>query len=337
MRNLYQQKLALASLPAIILAAGLFLLTFQLGKQPLFLLLNQDLGSAADHFFRYFTEAGNGAMWVVVLGVVLFVLKRKDAVWLIVAGFAISTLLTQSMKHLVFPGEFRPARAIAEVARVMDAASRDRFFSLVGAPGFAPWFAQVTPMEEVGLLALGSRPARRGLSVESLEDLRAIPWVFAWSQNRSGLTGWYGVGTALARGIETHGRDTLADMARDWPFFAAMLDDIEMLLAKSDLAIFERYSRLAGVQHDAFFPGIAEEFERTVDTLLALRDRQQLLQDDYRLRLSIRLRNPYVDPISLLQVDLLRRWRDGGREDEALLEALVTTVNGIAAGIQNTG
>lgn len=118
MRNLYQQKLALASLPAIILAAGLFLLTFQLGKQPLFLLLNQDLGSAADHFFRYFTEAGNGAMWVVVLGVVLFVLKRKDAVWLIVAGFAISTLLTQSMKHLVFPGEFRPARAIADLSQV---------------------------------------------------------------------------------------------------------------------------------------------------------------------------------------------------------------------------
>ena len=126
-------------------------------------------------------------------------------------------------------------------------------------------------------------------------------------------------------------------MARDWPFFAAMLDDLEMLLAKSDLAIFERYSQLAGAQHDAFFSGIAEEFERTVDTLLALRDRPQLLQDDYRLRLSIRLRNPYVDPISLLQVELLRRWRDAGREEGPLLEALVTTINGIAAGIQNTG
>jgi phosphoenolpyruvate carboxylase len=161
--------------------------------------------------------------------------------------------------------------------------------------------------------------------------------VFAWSQNRSGLTGWYGVGTALARGIGTHGRETLADMARDWPFFAAMLDDLEMLLAKSDLAIFERYSRLAGAKHDDFHPGIAEEFERTVDALLHIRGRTQLLQDDYRLRLSIRLRNPYVDPISLLQVELLRRWRDAGREDGPLLDALVTTVNGIAAGIQNTG
>lgn len=126
-------------------------------------------------------------------------------------------------------------------------------------------------------------------------------------------------------------------MARDWPFFAAMLDDIEMLMAKSDLAIFERYSHLAGPLHDAFHAGIAEEFERTTDSILALRGRTRLLQDDYRLRLSIRLRNPYVDPISLLQVELLRRWREAGRDDDALFQALVTTVNGIAAGIQNTG
>jgi phosphoenolpyruvate carboxylase len=161
--------------------------------------------------------------------------------------------------------------------------------------------------------------------------------VFAWSQNRSGLTGWYGVGTALAQGIDRHGCEAMAAMARDWPFFATVVDDVEMLLAKSDIAIFERYSRLAGDLHDAFFPRIAEEFARTREAILAIKGRDTLLAGDYRLRLSIRLRNPYVDPISLLQVDLLRRWREGGRGDEALLRALVSTVNGIAAGIQNTG
>ena len=110
-----------------------------------------------------------------------------------------------------------------------------------------------------------------------------------------------------------------------------------MLLAKSDLAIFERYSLLAGDLHGRLYPGIAEEFLRTCDAILLLKDRDRILADDYRLRLSIRLRNPYVDPLSLLQVDLLRRWRDGDRQDDDLLRALVSTVNGIAAGIQNTG
>src|SRR5690606_11505955 len=168
-------------------------------------------------------------------------------------------------------------------------------------------------------------------------NLRAIPWVFAWSQNRSGLTGWYGVGHALERGIERHGLDAMTEMARDWPFFAAMLDDVEMLLAKSDLDIFARYSQLAGAAHAAFYPGIADEFARTRAAILAIKGQDELLANDYRLRLSIRLRNPYVDPISLLQVELLRRWRAGGREDESLLRALFATVNGIAAGIQNTG
>ncbi len=222
------------------------------------------------------------------------------------------------------------------IAADLTQASRAHYRALVHEhPEFTPYFRTATPIDVIESLRLGSRPSRRREG--GIESLRAIPWVFAWSQNRSGLTGWYGVGTALIHGIATHGHDTMAAMARDWPFFAAMLDDIEMLLAKSDLAIFERYSRLSGPLHDTFFPGIAAEFERTIDTILRLRERSQLLQDDYRLRLSIRLRNPYVDPISLLQVELLQRWRDAGREDDALLQALVATVNGIAAGIQNTG
>ena len=224
-------------------------------------------------------------------------------------------------------------RAIAaELARV----SRGHYRALVHErDGFPAYFRTATPIDVIEQLRIGSRPSRRRDG--GISNLRAIPWVFAWSQNRSGLTGWYGVGTALRHGIDTHGRDAMAAMARDWPFFAAVIDDVEMLMAKSDLDIFERYSRLSGDLHGSFFPGIADEFARTRDAILALKSRDELLADDYRLRLSIRLRNPYVDPISLLQVDLLRRWRAGGREDDATLRALVATVNGIAAGIQNTG
>ncbi len=220
----------------------------------------------------------------------------------------------------------------AELADV----SRTHYRALVHEhPDFPAYFRAATPVDVIERLHISSRPSRRRDG--GIANLRAIPWVFAWSQNRSGLTGWYGLGSALAHGIETHGREAMAAMARDWPFFAAMLDDVEMLLAKSDIDIFERYSVLAGELHAEFFPRIAQEFARTRDTILMLKQRDALLADDYRLRLSIRLRNPYVDPISLLQVELLRRWREGGREDEALLRALVSTVNGISAGIQNTG
>ena len=214
--------------------------------------------------------------------------------------------------------------------------SRTHYRALVHEdPAFAAYFRAATPIDVIERLHISSRPSRRRDG--GVSNLRAIPWVFSWSQNRSGLTGWYGIGTALQHGIERHGLDTMVAMARDWPFLAAVIDDVEMLMAKSDLAIFERYSRLAGDLHDAFFPRIQAEFTRARDAILAIKQREELLADDYRLRLSIRLRNPYVDPISLLQVDLLRRWRAAGSRDDATLRALVATVNGIAAGIQNTG
>ena len=222
------------------------------------------------------------------------------------------------------------------IAAELAGVSRDHYRALVhDREDFPAYFRTATPIDVIEQLRIGSRPSRRRDG--SISNLRAIPWVFAWSQNRSGLTGWYGVGTALRHGIDVHGLDAMRAMARDWPFFAAVIDDVEMLMAKSDLDIFERYSQLAGELHGAFFPAIADEFARTRDAILALKDRDELLADDYRLRLSIRLRNPYVDPISLLQVDLLRRWRADDRDDATLLRALVATVNGIAAGIQNTG
>ena len=222
-----------------------------------------------------------------------------------------------------------------EVATGLAGISRGRYQGLVRGDGFDVYFRAATPIDVIEQLRIGSRPSRRRDG--GISNLRAIPWVFAWAQNRSALTAWYGVGTGLAHGIERHGLDAMQEMGRDWPFFRGVLDDVAMALAKSDQAIFERYSRLAGAAHDGLFADIAGEFARTRDALLAILGHDELLQDDPRLRQSIRLRNPYVDPLSLLQVDLLRRWREGGREDEDLLRALLTTVNGIAAGIQNTG
>ncbi|MFA6986524.1 MAG: phosphoenolpyruvate carboxylase [Arenimonas sp.] len=205
---------------------------------------------------------------------------------------------------------------------------------------FPAYFRASTPIDVIERLWLGSRPSRRaapGESAPGIDRLRAIPWVFAWSQNRAGLTTWYGVGTALERAVSRHGVDALAEMARDWPFFDALIDDVEMVLAKSDPDIFERYSALSGELHQHFYPGIRAEFMRACQAVLAIKGAPHLLTGDPRLQLSIRLRNPYVDPISLLQVDLLARWRGAGRPDGALFQALVATVNGIAAGVQNTG
>jgi phosphoenolpyruvate carboxylase len=229
------------------------------------------------------------------------------------------------------------------IAAELAADSRAHYRALVhDAPRFPAYFRSATPIDVIERLRIGSRPSKRagGVGVvrpPGIASLRAIPWVFAWAQNRSGLTAWYGVGTALQSALDEHGRDTLAEMARDWPFFTTLVDDVEMVLAKSDLGIFERYSLLAGARHARFHPGIVAEFERTREAVFAIKGSRELLADDPRLRQSIRLRNPYVDPISMLQVDLLARWRAGGCEDEAMLQSLIATVNGIAAGIQNTG
>jgi len=206
---------------------------------------------------------------------------------------------------------------------------------LLDANGFVDYFRLATPIDVIERMTLGSRPSRRGSG--GISSLRAIPWVFAWSQNRAGLTGWYGVGSALERAAGDVGEDVLREMARDWPFFRTLLDDVEMVMAKSDLAIAVLFSRLAGSLHENFFGPIEAEFARTEHWILRLKNTGVLLEHDPRLALSIRLRNPYIDPMSLLQIDLLARWRATGSSDEALFRALVTTVNGVSEGLQNTG
>ncbi|PWK82370.1 phosphoenolpyruvate carboxylase [Fulvimonas soli] len=215
------------------------------------------------------------------------------------------------------------------------AASRRHYRAFVEREGFVDYFRGATPIDVIERMALGSRPARRR-SMRGVEDLRAIPWVFAWTQCRSILTGWYGLGHALEQGATACGEAALLEMARDWPFFANLLDDVAMVLAKCDLGIAEAFSRLAGPLHEPFFALVHDEFARTVAWVERLKG-GALLADNPRLAVSIRLRNPYVDPMSLLQVDLLRRWRASGEQDEELLRALVACVNGVAQGLQNTG
>ena len=215
--------------------------------------------------------------------------------------------------------------------------SADAYRAFVGQKDFMQYFRLATPIDVIERMTLGSRPSRRLGEDAALTNLRAIPWVFAWSQARAVIPGWYGVGSGLQAAIDAGHEDILKEMARDWPFFSTFLDDIAMVLSKGDLTIAEQFSQLSGALHGRFFPQIQRELELTAQWILALTGQDALLQHDQRLALSIRLRNPYIDPISVLQVDLLRRWRESGGEDDDVLRALVACVNGVSQGVQNTG
>jgi phosphoenolpyruvate carboxylase len=231
------------------------------------------------------------------------------------------------------PREPAWAALMEEIARD----SRTAYRALVyGEPEFFAYFRAATPIDVIERMPIGSRPASRR-SGEGIENLRAIPWVFAWTQSRHILPGWYGLGTGLESAVERHSQETVAAMIRDWPFARVLLEDAEMVLAKADMPIAARYAELAGEAGERFFPIIRAEFERTTTWLLRLKGTASLLDEDPTLQRSIRLRNPYVDPMSFLQVDLLRRWRDAGRPEDDLFRALLDSVNGIARGLQNTG
>ncbi|QDU84654.1 Phosphoenolpyruvate carboxylase [Planctomycetes bacterium Pla163] len=223
------------------------------------------------------------------------------------------------------------------IARTISSASRTAYRALVhDDPDFIALFEGMTPIDVIERLEIGSRPARRR-SMCGVGDLRAIPWVFAWTQCRAVLPGWFGVGTGLSAAIDAHGLDTMRRALDQWPFLAMLVSDVEMVLAKSDLHIAARYSELAGTAGARLFPVVRAEHERSVAAVLELVRSNELLERDPTLQRSIRLRNPYVDPMSFVQIDLLERWRAGGREDRDLERVLVQTVRGIARGLRNTG
>jgi phosphoenolpyruvate carboxylase len=200
-------------------------------------------------------------------------------------------------------------------------------------PAFLDLFTAATPVEEIASLPIGSRPSKR--KAGGLETLRAIPWVFAWTQNRAILPGWYGVGSALeAYTKEEGGTAMLKRMYREWPFFRAVIDNVTMVLAKTDMAIAGRYAKLAPASTKPLWRRIQQEHRRTRRQVKRLSGELKLLDNNPPLQRSISLRNPYVDPMSFLQVELLKRKRQGEAECD---RPLLLTLNGIAAGMRNTG
>ncbi len=231
----------------------------------------------------------------------------------------------------------RPNERSREVMGELALASRKAYRALVYERlDFEGYFRQATPIDVIERLTIGSRPSRRGRA-GGISSLRAIPWGFAWMQSRHLLPGWYGLGTGLSHAKDRYGLALLRQLNKSWPFFHNLLADAEMVIAKSDMPIASHYAALAGEAGAPVFRLICEEMERTKTLLCEVQEIDEVLDAEPTLQRAIRLRNPYVDPMSLLQVEALARWREGGREDAALERLLFTTVRGIARGMQNTG
>jgi phosphoenolpyruvate carboxylase len=207
-------------------------------------------------------------------------------------------------------------------------------------PGFVTFFRTATPITEIADLNVGSRPASRKKS-DRIEDLRAIPWVFSWSLARIMLPGWYGFGSAVDDFLKNRGESglaTLQQMYLNWPFFQSLLSNMDMLLAKSDIHIASRYAELVTDEElrDRIFGRIRAEMQRTVGHLLAITGQRELLESNPALARSFRNRSPYIDPLNHLQVESLQRFR-AGEQDEKVKRAILLTINGIAAGLRNSG
>jgi phosphoenolpyruvate carboxylase len=239
-------------------------------------------------------------------------------------------------------GPRAPRRREARHAEIMEALSRAAFAAyreLVKAPGFIDYWRESTPIAELSQLNIGSRPASRH-ATRTVEDIRAIPWVFSWSQSRLMLPGWYGFGTAVESWIAGR-KGTLAElreMHASWAFFRSVLSNMDMVLAKTDLAIASRYAELVAdtsVRLEVF-SRIEAEWQLSRRWLAAITGHEELLAENPTLARSIRNRFPYLDPLNHLQVELLRRHRAGGG-DERLLAAIHLTINGVAAGLRNSG
>jgi phosphoenolpyruvate carboxylase len=205
-----------------------------------------------------------------------------------------------------------------------------------GSAEFFEYFRAATPLDVIERMHIASRPAVRA-GGSGVQALRAIPWVFAWTQSRHMLPGWFGFGSGVQAALQLHGEDVLTRMTAHWPFFGHLLDDVEAMLGRTDLEIARYYDALAPEELRKYAQPIAQEYALTLQLVLRLRGSARLLDSDPTLQRSITLRNPYIDPMHLMQVDLLRRWRATQRQDQALFGALRVTISGIAQGLQATG
>jgi phosphoenolpyruvate carboxylase len=250
----------------------------------------------------------------------------------------VAATLEASLPHdSAAAGDPRFPEAMDALSREACSAYRDLVY---GTEGFEPFFWESTPISEISQLNIGSRPASRKAG-RSIADLRAIPWVFSWSQCRLMLPGWYGFGSAVRAFQQERGAAGLAllqDMHAHWPYFRSLLSNMDMVLAKVDLAIGSRYAGLVGDAElrERIFTRIHLECDATLQALKAITGQQELLEDNPALRRSIHHRFPYLDPLNHLQVELLRRYRAGDSDDRTE-RAILLSINGIAAGLRNSG
>jgi phosphoenolpyruvate carboxylase len=253
------------------------------------------------------------------------------------AAANLETMVSATLLASLEPDEVEPGRA-ARFTEAMERLSAEAFRayrSLVyETDGFRTFFRQLTPITEIGELKIGSRPPSRTNS-DRIEDLRAIPWVFSWAQARVMLPGWYGVGHALA-GFED--RPLLREMLEAWPFFRTTLDNLEMVLAKTDMEIARLYAGLVEdpALRDTVFGRIRDGWQQARDGLLDVLGQSRLLENHPRLDAAIRLRLPYIEPLNHLQVELLRRHR-AGEADPRIKEGIQLSINAIATALQNSG
>ena len=255
----------------------------------------------------------------------------------------------QQLLHAVICSAGKPAEFanLERWSQIMDQLSDRAFRSyreFVKRPELIQYFQTATPIEHIGPLNLGSRPAKRR-ATEGISDLRAIPWVFAWTQSRAGLPSWYGVGSALQQWLQEQpsaaaAMAELREMFQDWPYFNTLVKNVHVGLGRADMPIAQLYTRLAQAPGgDAIFEDIQSEYALTSRLILEVSDQTQILDTEPWLQASIQVRNPYVDPLNYIQVALLQRYRDSQLEEERqqIQKLILQSINGIAAGLQNVG
>lgn len=249
----------------------------------------------------------------------------------------ISAVLLSSMKPSKFKFPEIWSKSMDDMAKLSSQVYKKLVYD---SPGFFEFWNEVTPLDVISQLHISSRPSKRKKGMLDVSNIRAIPWVFSWMQSRFNLPGWFGVGTGL-KGIKS--TEQLQDMYQKWPFFKAVMDNTEMSLLKADMEIAHQYVALCSdkIQAEGFYSIIKEEYECTKELLSIITGHKQLMDSDPDLQYAIRMRDPYIDPLNYLQVELLKRYRSlknrKTKEGETLFDILVLTINGIASGLRNTG